>query len=178
LKTSQQLKSNAASPAPLANGGGLYPLRFEPIYQYRPWGGRRLEHMLSSPLPGDGPIGEAWLLSDRDDQPSLVADGALKGMTIGQLLKKWPDELMGRLAGQFSRFPLLLKFLDVRDALSVQVHPSDTQATELPKGEHGKTEAWIVLEADSKSRIYAGLQPGTTADLMRQAVGDGTVENR
>ena len=60
----------------------LYPLRFEPIYQYRLWGGRRLANLLSAPLPGDGPIGEAWLLSDRDDHPSRVADGPLKGRSI------------------------------------------------------------------------------------------------
>src|SRR5580658_6714067 len=89
----------------------LYPLRFEPIYQYRLWGGRRLAGLLSAPLPGDGPIGEAWLLSDRDDHPSLVADGPLKGKTIGQLLKQSPEEMLGKLATHFRRFPLLLKFL-------------------------------------------------------------------
>ena len=57
----------------------LYPLRFEPIYQYRLWGGRRLASLLSAPLPGDGPIGEAWVLSDRTDYQSLVANGSLKG---------------------------------------------------------------------------------------------------
>ena len=103
----------------------LYPLRFEPIYQYRLWGGRRLANLLSAPLPGDGPIGEAWLLSDREDHPSRVADGPLKGRSIGQLLHQWPEQLLGKLAGRFHRFPLLLKFLDVRDTLSVQVHPSD-----------------------------------------------------
>ncbi len=109
----------------LINQTPLYPLRFEPIYQYRLWGGRRLANLLSAPLPGDGPIGEAWILSDRDDHASVVADGPLKGKTIGQLLKQSPEELLGKLAGRFSRFPLLLKFLDVRERLSVQVHPSD-----------------------------------------------------
>ena len=65
----------------------LYPLRFEPIYQYRLWGGRRLANLLSTPLPGDGPIGEAWILSDRSDHPSVVANGLLKGRTIRQLLE-------------------------------------------------------------------------------------------
>jgi hypothetical protein len=64
----------------------LYPLRFEPIHQYRPWGGRRLANLLSAPPPGDGPISETSLLSDRDDHPSLVASGPLKGRAIGQLL--------------------------------------------------------------------------------------------
>src|SRR5665647_2959615 len=73
----------------------LYPLRFEPIYQYRLWGGRSLADLLSAPLPGDGPIGEAWVLSDRDDHQSLVADGPLKGKTIGQLMKQFPEQLLG-----------------------------------------------------------------------------------
>src|ERR1035441_7191273 len=101
----------------------LYPLRFEPTYQYRIGGGRRLANLLSAPLPGNGPIGEAWILSDRDDHPSQVADGPLKGRTIAQVLEQFPKQAMGKLAGRFRRFPLLLKFLDARDMLSVQVHP-------------------------------------------------------
>ncbi len=156
----------------------FYPLRFRPIYQYRPWGGRRLANLLTSPLPGDGPIGEAWLLSDRDDHQSVVMDGPLQGKTIGQLLKESPEKVLGTLAGRFPRFPLLLKFLDARDTLSVQVHPSDGQTNFLPPGESGKTEAWVVLETGPKSRIYAGLQPGTTADDLRKAVANKTVADR
>lgn len=153
----------------------LYPLRFEPIYQYRPWGGRRLANLLAAPLPGDGPIGEAWLLSDRDEHQSLVADGPLKGRTLGQLLAQRPEQMLGNLAGRFRRFPLLLKFLDVRDTLSVQVHPSDQQTKYLPAGETGKTEAWVVLEAGRKGSIYAGLKPDTTSDNLRQALANGTI---
>ena len=160
------------------NQMSLYPLRFEPIFQYRLWGGRRLENFLSAPLPGIGPIGEAWLLSDRDDHPSRVAEGPLKGRTIGQILQQWPEQLLGKLAGQFQRFPLLLKFLDVRDALSVQVHPSDRQTNFLPSGETGKTEAWVVLEDGPESRIYAGLKPGTTVNNLRHSLENKTVENR
>jgi mannose-6-phosphate isomerase len=152
----------------------LYPLRFEPIYQYRLWGGRRLANLLSAPLPGSGPIGEAWVLSDRDDHPSLVANGPLKGRTIAQVLEQFPKQMMGELAGRFRRFPLLLKFLDAREMLSVQVHPSDKNNG----AEGGKTEAWVVLEAGAKSRIYAGLKPGTTLEVLGQALKDGTVVDR
>jgi mannose-6-phosphate isomerase len=152
-----------------------HPLRFEPIYQYRLWGGRRLADLLAAPLPGDGPIGEAWVLSDRDDHASRVADGPLKGRTIGQLVEQFPEQLLGRLAGRFSRFPLLLKFLDVHELLSLQVHPADDRKHLLPAGETGKTEAWVVLEAGTKSRIYAGLKPGTTLDDLRRAVASGVV---
>ena len=153
----------------------LYPLRFEPIYQYRLWGGRRLADLFAAPLPGDGPIGEAWVLSDRDDHPSRVANGPLKGRTIGQLLEQSPEQLLGKLAGRFRRFPLLLKFLDAREMLSVQVHPSDAHTDLLPAGETGKTEAWVVLEAGPKSRIYAGLKPGTSPDDLRRALASGVV---
>ena len=79
----------------------LYPLQFEPIYQYRLWGGRNLEDILALPLPGDEPVGEAWLLSDRDDYQSTVVNGNLKGWTIRQIIDKFPDELMGKLSERF-----------------------------------------------------------------------------
>jgi mannose-6-phosphate isomerase len=153
----------------------LYPLRFEPIYQYRLWGGRRLADLLTAPLPGDGPIGEAWVLSDREDHPSRVANGPLKGQTIGELMAEHPVEMLGGLIQRFHRFPLLLKFLDAREMLSVQVHPSDAHADLLPKGESGKTEAWVVLEAGKESRIYAGLKPKTTPEDLSRALINGTV---
>ena len=160
-----------------SNQALLYPLRFEPIYQYRLWGGRHLASLLTAPLPS-GPIGEAWLLSDRDDHQSRVTDGPLKGRTIGQLLQRFPKQIMGRLAGRFRRFPLLLKFLDVHEMLSVQVHPTKANMNLLPAGETPKTEAWIVLEAKAQSRIYAGLKPDTTEADLRRALNNGTVADR
>jgi len=152
----------------------LYPLRFEPIYQYRLWGGRHLASLLTAPLPS-GPVGEAWLLSDRDDHPSRVTDGPFKGQSIGQLLRQFPEQMMGKLAGRFRRFPLLLKFLDVHEMLSVQVHPTKANTNLLPAGETPKTEAWVVLEAGTQSRIYAGLKTGTTEADLRRALTKGTV---
>ena len=154
----------------------LYPLRFDPICQYRLWGGRRLGEWLQASLPGDGPIGEAWMLSDRDEQPSRVADGPLKGQTVAELMQRWPRLMLGHFAGQFQRFPLLVKFLDVHEMLSVQVHPPDNRAELIPKGETGKTEGWVVLEADPGSRIYAGLKSGVTAADLR-ALSKRTVNN-
>jgi mannose-6-phosphate isomerase len=129
----------------------LYPLQFEPIYQYRLWGGRLLADFLTAPLPS-GPIGEAWLLSDRNDHQSRVADGPLKGQTIGQLLEQFPEQM-----------------------LSVQVHPTKANTNLLPPGDTAKTEAWVVLEAAAQSRIYAGLKPGTTAVNLGKALANGTV---
>jgi mannose-6-phosphate isomerase len=157
----------------------LCPLRFEPLYRYRLWAGRRLAGLLTAPLPGgDGPIGEAWVLSDRDDYQSRVADGPVKGQTISPLLAHLSEQVMGKLAGRFCRFPLLLKFLDAREMPSVQVHPADSHADLLPAGETGKTEAWVVLETSPKSRIYAGLKPGAAAAVLRQALRNGGAADR
>ena len=145
----------------------LYPLRFEPVYQYRLWGGRRLADWLTMPLPADGPIGEAWLLSDRDDHPSRVAEGPFQGCTIAHLIERWPQLMMGITPCSSRRFPLLLKLLDVQKMLSVQVHPADANGCLIPEGETGKTEAWVVLEAEPESRIYAGLKPGSTVASLR-----------
>ena len=82
---------------------------------------------------------------------------------------------MGNLSKRFPRFPLLLKLLDAREMLSVQVHPSDSDVRLLPAGETGKTEAWVVLETGKEGRIYAGLKPGTTAIDLRRALTDGTI---
>ena len=153
----------------------LYPLRFAPIFQYRLWGGRRLGGVLSELLPGSDPIGEAWVLSDRTDHQSLVANGPLKGRSLGQLMDNSREQLMGKLASHFSRFPLLLKFLDADSMLSVQVHPSDAHPELIPAGDTAKTEAWVVIEAEKGSRIYAGLKSGTTETMLRGSLVDETV---
>jgi mannose-6-phosphate isomerase len=148
-----------------AESSALYPLRLDPIYRNRRWGGRRFADLFSAELP-EGPVGEAWVLSDRDDHPSHVTYGPLTGQTIAQLLLSSPVELMGRLAGRFRRFPLLLKFLDVHEMLPVQVHPG---------GEDGRTEGWVVLEAAANSRIYAGMTDDITEIDMRSALDGGQV---
>ncbi len=156
----------------------VYPFKFEPIYQYRLWGGRRLADELTKPLPKEDPIGEAWLLSDREDHQSQVTNGPLRGQTLGKILSQFPRQIMGELYQQFPRFPLLLKFLDAQKLLSVQVHPTDAHTDLLPAGETGKTEAWVVLEAGKDSRIYAGLQPVTTAENLRSALANGSVTDQ
>ncbi|MEO6346368.1 MAG: type I phosphomannose isomerase catalytic subunit, partial [Aquaticitalea sp.] len=156
----------------------IYPLKFEPIYQYRLWGGRKFEHLLSKSLPKDEPVGEAWLLSDRKDHASKVSDGPLKGSTITELMKKFPNEIMGKIGSNLDRFPLLLKFLDCKEVLSVQVHPSDDQKEYIPQGDTGKTEAWVVLETSKDSRIYAGLKNGTNKDNLLKSIEEKTVSDR
>jgi mannose-6-phosphate isomerase len=144
----------------------LYPLSFDPIFQYRLWGGRKLGPWMDKPLP-DGPIGEAWILSDRDDHANTVTEGPLKGRTITALMNSDKAAILGTHADRFDRFPLLLKFLDVHEMLSVQVHPPKSRPDLIPPGENSKTEAWVVLDAEPQCRIYAGLKPGTTAEDLK-----------
>jgi mannose-6-phosphate isomerase len=123
----------------------------------------------------NGPIGEAWVLSDRDDHASVVDNGTLKGQTIDQLMSRFPEQMMGKMAGRFRRFPLLLKFLDAHEMLSVQVHPGYPPDQPLPEGETAKTEAWVVIDAGADSRIDAGLKPGATPDILRRSIVNGTL---
>jgi mannose-6-phosphate isomerase len=91
------------------------------------------------------------------------------------VIEQFREPLMGKLSSRFTRFPLLLKFLDAHEMLSVQVHPSDDSSELVPAGDTAKTEAWVVIEAENGSHIYAGLRPGTTAGNLRQSLDDGTV---
>ncbi len=98
-----------------------------------------------------------------------------KAGRLRRLVEERNQELFGRHAG-LKQFPLLVKFLDANDRLSVQVHPNDEQAKRYAPNENGKTEAWLVVDAEPGSRLYAGLKEGVTADALRAASQDGTVE--
>ncbi len=153
----------------------LYPLRFEPIFTTNLWGGRRLPAFLNRTIPHDDPVGEAWILSDVDGSHSRVTDGPLAGTTLRELMAASAERLLGAAKAPQGRFPLLLKFLDARQELSVQVHPNDEQAAKLGAGKFGKTEAWVVLDACSQtSRLYAGFAPGITAHDFRAALATRT----
>jgi mannose-6-phosphate isomerase len=153
----------------------LYPLRFEPIFKTNLWGGRRLPDFLRREVPTADPIGEAWVLSDVDGSPSIVADGPLAGLTLRELLAAEPRRILGAAPAANGRFPLLLKYIDARQELSVQVHPNDEQAARKYPGMSGKTEAWVVLDAEpATSRVYAGFAPGVTAADFRAALAART----
>jgi mannose-6-phosphate isomerase len=153
----------------------LPPLRFEPIFKENLWGGRRLPGLLRRPAPTEKPIGEAWVLSDVDGSPSRVADGPHAGATLRDLLAADPAAVLGGAKPVNGRFPLLLKFIDARQELSVQVHPDDDRAAAACPGANGKTEAWYVLDAHpERSRIYAGFREGVTAADFRAALADRT----
>jgi mannose-6-phosphate isomerase len=130
---------------------------------------------MGKPLPGEGPFGEAWVLSAQSLHVSRVAEGPLRGTPLTELWATHRDELLGPQPLASGEFPLLIKYLDCRELLSVQVHPDDEMARELHVGDRGKTEAWIVLDAEPESRIYAGLRPGTDRAALERHLDAGTV---
>lgn len=150
------------------------PLVFEPFLRPMVWGGRRLGELFGKALP-DCPVGESWELSAHRLHVSPVSEGPLRGKSLDDLCQCYRREMFGENAPADGRFPLLIKLLDCRDWLSVQVHPNDETGARLLPGERGKTEAWVVLEAQPEARIYAGLRPGTTRAYLEAALGDGTV---
>ncbi|MCX5758176.1 MAG: class I mannose-6-phosphate isomerase [Candidatus Hydrogenedentes bacterium] len=152
-------------------------LRFEEGYFPRIWGGRKLEVLFGKPLPPEQAVGEAWLVADHAVHESVVAEGPHRGRTLHDLVNKHPQALLGRLAPvtPFGRFPLLLKLLDARDVLSVQVHPDDACAKRLGESDVGKTEMWCVLDAESGSELICGLDPGLAPDAFAAAVRDGSI---
>jgi mannose-6-phosphate isomerase len=154
----------------------MLPLVFEPFARPQIWGQRRLGNLLGKPLPEDGLFGESWEISDHPLHISRVAEGPLAEASLRHLCSVAGEELLGSAAGNDGAFPLLIKFLDCDQLLSVQVHPDDDAAAILTSGERGKTEAWLVLHAEPDAEIYAGLQPGVTADALLEALQDNQLE--
>jgi len=154
-------------------GKMLYPLKLKPLFKERPWGGKRLHTFYKLP-PNSGPIGEAWVVSDRLGSESLVENGALTGTSLGQILKQHPTELMGTEKTP-PRFPLLLKLLDTGSDISIQVHPDDIYAA-IHENDNGKTEVWYILYAGPQAQIVYGLKPGVTPSSFSEALISGSVE--
>lgn len=152
-----------------------YPLVFEPILKERVWGGDRLQKLYGKAVPEGAPIGESWEITDRPEGVSVVSNGALAGTTLRSLMASRQEELIGSGATVGGRFPLLVKILDAREKLSLQVHPPAGLAAEL--GGEPKTEMWYVTEANEGAALYAGLRSGTGSDEFRRRVGEGTVES-
>jgi len=154
----------------------LYPLSFTPIYKERVWGGSQLRRALGKDLPGGPtPIGESWELVDLSQDQSVVRLGALAGRTLEGVVRELGTELLGPAALDEQRFPLLVKYIDASQTLSVQVHPDRDVASRL--GGRAKSEAWYILDAEPDAALYLGLEPGTTVDDLRAALlGDGGVE--
>jgi mannose-6-phosphate isomerase len=164
----------------------LYPFKFIPRYVEKMWGGRKIELILGKALPEVKHIGESWELYDfppgvvggsGEWVSATISNGPLAGRTLHELVTDFPQELLGEVKpmGPHGQFPILIKFLDAREDLSIQVHPDQAYAQAHPEA-HLKTEAWYVLQAEPGSRLLKGLIPGTTREGFRQAIAQGTVE--
>ncbi len=153
----------------------LPPLVFEPILKRIRWGGRRLGSHLQKPIGDGNDYAESWELADHGEDDSRVACGPFAGTTLRQLMQSHPHELLGKHAG-LTQFPLLIKFLDANDWLSLQVHPDDELARQFDPHENGKTEAWVILDAQPESRICAGLKSGVDASGLRDGLRSGQIE--
>lgn len=163
-----------------------YPLIFEPILKEKVWGGRRLAR-LGKRVPEGANIGESWELADLsstsadggggDAARSMIANGPMRGMTLADAIVAEGPNLMGSLRlSAAGGFPLLVKFLDASENLSVQVHPSPTYAKVHP-GAHLKTESWYVVDAEPGAVIYKGVKSGVTREAFASHVRDNTVVN-
>ncbi|MFQ5733218.1 MAG: type I phosphomannose isomerase catalytic subunit [Planctomycetaceae bacterium] len=150
-------------------------LQFRPILKRIRWGGRRLGTALHKPLGDADDYAESWEVSGHPSGESVVDGGPFDGRTLTELAEAYPEMLMGPRRPSDS-FPLLIKFLDAHDRLSVQVHPDDARAQRFQPGENGKTEAWVILDASRGSRLFVGLKPGVNRAALRTALEAGTIE--
>lgn len=150
------------------------PIRFQPLYFERVWGGRALETALGRRLPPQRPIGESWDVVDRPEAQSIIRDGNWAGLTLRAALERHAAEIMGPGWPAARRFPLLVKWLDCRERLSLQVHPPAAVATELA-GE-AKTENWFIAETAPGAHLIVGLRPDVSRERFEAALADGTVE--
>ncbi len=150
-----------------------YPLKFRPIFKQRIWGGQKLREVFDKDLPPFEKIGESWELADLPNDKSVIANGELAGQTLNSAIEKYAEEITGN--EDFSgAFPLLIKFLDAQDILSVQVHPDPETCRRMGKGEP-KTECWYIISAEPGAIIYKGLKKGVTKEQFDEAIEKGYV---
>jgi mannose-6-phosphate isomerase len=153
----------------------MHPLQFRPILKRMRWGGRRLGTLLGKPLGDGSDYAESWEIADCGSDQTTVVEGPYKGWSLHRLVETHGTALLG-LQSAADHFPLLIKFLDAHDRLSVQVHPNDEQARRLGHGPRGKTEAWLVLFAEPHARLYTGLNPGVDRKTFVQSLEAGRIE--
>lgn len=156
----------------------LYPLKFTPILKEKIWGGNKIETILKHKISPLENCGESWEISGIVDDESMVANGFLAENNLNELLEIYLTDLVGEKNYEKYGlgFPLLVKFIDAQDNLSVQVHPDDDFAQEH-YGQNGKTEMWHVIQADEGAGLYVGFNKKITAQQYLDAVEQGTLEN-
>lgn len=150
-------------------------LRFQPLYQERVWGGRAFESTFNRELPGDRPIGESWEVVDRPEAQSVITGGVHRGATLREVLKKHAKAIMGPEWPEDKPFPILVKWLDCRERLSLQVHPPAKIAKEL--GGEPKTENWYIADTAPGAQLIVGLKKGVNRAAFERAIIEQTLED-
>lgn len=155
----------------------LYPFKFKPILKEKIWGGNKLKSKSKGDL-SQKQIGESWEISGVEGDISIVQNGALAGKTLNQLISEFKTELVGETVfKKFNgEFPILIKFIEAQENLSVQLHPSDT----LAKKRHnsfGKTEMWYITEAESNAELIVGFKESITIDRYKDILAKGQLED-
>ena len=153
----------------------MQPIFFQQIYKELIWGGARMAAMYGRKLPSES-IGESWDVSCRWDDMSVAENDAFAGQTLGALIEADHEGILGTALVDYDYFPLLVKIIDAKANLSVQVHPADAYAQAVENEPYGKTEMWYILDAPEDAALIIGLQDGVTKESFRAAVDDGTVE--
>lgn len=154
----------------------MYPLKFKPVYKNYIWGGRGLEK-IGKILPQNEIVAESWEISVHSDGPSMISNGEHKGILLTEYLKLHGVNAIGSLLeDRITDFPLLVKFIDANENLSVQVHPDDKYAYENENGSYGKNEMWYILYAQKDAFVYCELKEGTDKVQLEKGITDGSVE--
>jgi len=156
----------------------IYPMKFNPVFKETIWGGKKLGLLLNKDTPGSADVGESWEVADHPNGTSTAANGGLNGRSFHEIFQAFRDDILGpRLAARFTdRFPLLVKFIDARDRLSLQVHPDDAYAKIHENGSFGKTEAWYVTHAEPGAFLIAGLKKRSSREEFEKALAEGVLE--
>jgi mannose-6-phosphate isomerase len=155
----------------------LYPLKFENVLKEKVWGGDALVSRFNKKATGSSHIGESWELSAVADNQSVVSNGFLAGNNIEELIEVYMGDISGdSIYEKFgNEFPLLIKFIEAHEDLSIQVHPNNNLAKKRHNA-YGKTEMWYILESKPGSKIYTGFKDGVTKEIYEEAVRNGKIE--
>lgn len=152
----------------------LYPLKFKPVYKDYIWGGDTFKNVYSREVEGDV-IAESWEVACHKNGMSVVTEGALAGKTLQAIYDDNKSDLLGAGSENYNKFPLLVKLIDAKNKLSVQVHPEDDYAMVNENGELGKNEMWYVMRAEEGSKLAIGLKDGVTKEQFAKGIEDGTL---
>ncbi len=156
----------------------LYPLKFNPIFKEKIWGGQKLNSFLNKNIPSNKPIGESWEISAVQDNISVVSNGYLAGNNLQELVEIYMSDLVGdKIYHQFGiEFPLLIKFIDASDILSVQVHPNDEIAKERHNA-YGKNEIWYIIDAEKNAELILGFKDTIAKEEYIKHLNNKTLNN-